>query len=61
VDDIDVGRHRLPEPGDEPLVLLQGDDPSRALGEPGREGTLARPDLDDDVFRLRIDGADDLP
>ena len=60
MDDLDVGGHPAPEPGDEPLVLLDRDDPPGAGGEPGRQDAPSGADLDDEVLRPGIDGGDDL-
>ncbi len=60
MDDLDVGRHGLAKPRDEPLVLFDGDDPSGLLRQRGGQDALARPDLDDEVAGLGIDGGDDL-
>jgi hypothetical protein len=60
LDDGHVRARLLAEKGNEGRVLLDGDDPARALREREGQGAFPRADLDDDVGRFRSDGPDDL-
>ena len=59
LDDLDVGRDGLPESGDEPGVLLDGDDPGRPLRQQDGQGALPGPDLETHITRTGANGPGD--